>query len=566
MSVEPATGLTFTESGLAHALTQHALAVPLNQRAYAWGEPEVETLLTDLYRSFSDGESIYFLGAVLLTRGPHGVWQVADGQQRLATASIVVAAVRDYLLELGDTAGADKYQSTYLLDYDVRKKTSAPKLNLNFEDHEYFFETILQRPQDRKPYGGRAFPSHDRLKAAADLAHQHVRTITAGFPVAERAERLYDWIDFLDKSAKVIVIMVPGRVGNAFKMFETMNGRGVEASQLDILKNFLFEKAQNKMGEVHTRWISMVSTIEDLGMDDLLLKYIRHFWISQHGPTTDAELGERIEKHVRTERQAVDLIAGMDSSATDYVALLSARSHHRWAEFNQDTRNCVHTTTRELQAVQIRPLLLAILRHFTVKEAAKAFELCLSWTVRFLIAGGGGGGVLDRHFGRRAMEISTKEIATTKKMAERMADLVPNDEVFRRAFAIASVRQAHLARYYLRAIDLYLKEERRPQFVPNEDTLAVNLEHVLPVTPSAKWKVSQDEAAAYYKRLGNLALIGTTDNVKLSNGTFDEKRIIYKASSFTLTKELGKYRTWGPEQIEHQQERMAGFAPRVWPI
>lgn len=563
---DTSTGLAFQETGLAHALTERVLTVPLNQRAYAWTEDDVSTLLSDLYRSSSDGESIYFLGAIVLTRGPGGQWQVADGQQRLATVSIIIAAVRDYLLELGDVPGADKYQSHYLLDYDVRKKTSRPKLQLNFEDHEFFLETILKPPKDRTQYKGRIFGSHDRLKDAAKLAHDHIRTITAAFPTAERAERLYDWIEFLDNAAKVIVIMVPGRVGNAFKMFETLNGRGVEASQTDILKNFLFEKAQAKMGDVHLRWISMLSTIDDLGQDGLLLKYIRHFWISEHGPTTDAELGQKIEGSIRSERQAVDFITAMEGAATDYVALLTPREHSRWAEFTKDTRDCIYTVTRELQAVQIRPLMMAIAKHFSVKEAAKAFELCLSWTVRFLIAGGGGGGVLDRHYGLRAMEISRKEISTAKKLGERMIDVVPNDELFRRYFAIASVRQGNLARYYLKALDMHLKGEKKPQFVPSEDTTALNLEHVLPITPSAEWPIEPEVSAAYYRRLGNMALLGAADNVKLGNKSFREKRKVLKASPFVLTEDIGDCAKWGPEAIERHQLKMAEIAPKVWPV
>ena len=559
------TGLTFRESGLAHALTEQVLRVPVNQRAYAWTGDEVETLLDDLYRAFSAADPIYFLGAIVLTPDDQGL-QIADGQQRLATVAIIIAAVRDYLLELDDELGADKYQADYLLDYDVRSKTQRPKLKLNFEDHEYFLEMVLKRRSQSEGYNGRIFPSHKLIAAAAETAFTHVRTITAGFPVNERAERLYDWVEFLDASAKVIVIVVPGRVGNAFKMFETLNGRGVEASQTDILKNFLFEKAQEKMSDIHTRWLSMVSQIEDLGQDGLLLKYIRHFWISLNGPTTEAELGEKIEAAVRSERQSVDMVMALDASSRDYVALLTPREHPRWSEFRIDARDCLHTTTVELRAVQIRPLILAITKNFQAVEARKSFEHCLSWSVRFLIAGGGGGGVLDRHYGMRAMEISKKEITTADQLRERMSDLIPSDSVFQRAFTIATVRVGHLARYYLRALDLHIKGESKPQFVPSEDTAAVNLEHILPVTLSEGWDIQPEVAATSYRRLGNMVLLGAVDNVKVANNSFSEKRPVYKESPFELTKMVASYETWGPDEIEKQQSEMAKLAPTVWPV
>ena len=241
---EAVTGLAFEETGIANALAQRILHVPLNQRSYAWTEDAVETLFDDLFRAFKGGEKIYFLGAIVLTRDPKGRLQVADGQQRLATISILIAAVRDFLLELEDKPGADKYEARYLLDYDVRSKEFTPKLHLNFEDHESFVETIPKSSAVRKAYDGQRFSSHERLRTAAKLAEEQVRKVVGTHRVSDKAERLYDWIDFLHDSAKVIVITVSGRVGNAFKMFETLNARGMPASQADILKNFLFDRGE----------------------------------------------------------------------------------------------------------------------------------------------------------------------------------------------------------------------------------------------------------------------------------------------------------------------------------
>lgn len=563
---EASTGLNFEERGIASALAQRVLRVPLNQRSYAWESEEVQTLFDDLYRAFSDGEQIYFLGALVLTRGTGRQWEVADGQQRLATTSILISAVRDYLLELEDVEGAAKYQSTYLLDYDVRKKDSTPKLYLNFEDHEFFLNTILKPAQDRKGYTGQSFASHERLAEAAKLAASHVRKIVAAVPDSEKAGRLYDWIDFLNDAAKVIVIMVPGKVGNAFKMFETLNARGMEASKTDILKNFLFDLAQQRLHDVHPRWMSMLTTIESMGEDDLLMKFVRHYWISQNGPTTERDLGGAVERAIRTERQAVDMVSGLASNAVDYVALLSPRDHSRWNDFSREARDALFTISRELSGEQIRPLMLAVARNFSVKEAERAFAAMVSWSVRFLIAGGGGGGVLDRSYGQRAREVSKGEITTAKQLRERMADVVPSDTAFQGAFASASVRKTNLARYYLRALELFAKGEKRPQLVPSDDTMAVNLEHILPVNPSEDWEVDEEVAAAYYRRLGNMVLLNAKQNVEIGNKSFREKRAVFRRSPFLLTSDVGTARKWGPVQIEQRQLTLSNMAPDVWPL
>jgi Protein of unknown function (DUF1524) len=190
----------------------------------------------------------------------------------------------------------------------------------------------------------------------------------------------------------------------------------------------------------------------------------------------------------------------------------------------------------------------------------------VSWSVRFLIAGGGGGGVLDKAYGSRAREVSRGEITTAKQLRERMADVVPNDETFKSAFSNATVRKTNLARYYLRALELYIKDEKEPQLLPNEDAASVNLEHILPVTPSNEWDVPTDVASAYYKRIGNMVLLNARQNVDLGNKTFSEKKPVLRASPFILTSETARQRIWGPKQIEKRQMELAEYAVKVWPI
>jgi len=564
---QQSTGLDFDETGIAGALRQRPLKVPLNQRPYAWTKQEVQTLLSDITGAFLGGDTIYFLGMIVVTYGAAGEIEVADGQQRLATAAILIAAIRDYLIELGDSKAAIKYQEDYLLEYYPRAKEDRAKLKLNSEDDNFFLETVLKAPADRKPYKGRSFSSHERLADAAYLAHRQIRDITkTNRSTSEKAERLYELIEFLREAVKVIVISVPGHVGNAFKMFETLNARGLPASQVDILKNYLFEHAKEKIDEVHPRWASMLSTIESLGEDDLLISYIRHYWIAHYGPTTQREIGEDVEKKIRSERQALDAVRNLDSFAVDYVALLTPLEHPRWKSFSRQARLCLHTITRELGIEQIRPLLLAIVRSFTQIEAEKAFEMCLSCSVRFLVVGGGGGGLLDRHYGLHAAEITNNEITTAKKLLQAMHEIIPSDEVFKKAFEIVTVRRANLARYYLRSIELHLKQERKPQLVPNEDTNAVNIEHILPVTPSTDWKLAPEIAASLYRRLGNMVLLGARDNVDIGNKSFREKKKTFAKSPFDLTRKIAQFDKWGAEEIEKVQHELAEHVSKVWPI
>jgi hypothetical protein len=561
----------FIDCGIANVLNQHSLVVPLNQRPYKWTTDEVKALYENITDAFKTGEQIYFLGMIVLTEGMGGKLEVADGQQRLATISILIAAIRDYLVELRDDQTVSKYENKYLFEYDEHTGDFIPKLLLNFDDRDFFYKTILLPPNRRERFNGTKVTSHERLEAAATIASTHIRNMVALFTEEkERKNRLYNFIDYLNSKATVIVGTVSGDVGNAFKMFETLNARGMKASQIDILKNYLFNLGKNRIGEIQPRWSSMLNTINDqldpVDEDEVLIDFIRFYWIAHNGPTTERELGQKIRDNIKDERPAHDLVLSLDSFANDFAALNTPRDHPQLEKFNRHTRNCIYTITKELGARQILPLMLAILRYFDTPQAEKAFRLCLSWTVRFLIVGGAGGGVLERYYGLRAKEISTFEITTADELVNNMSKVVHGNRAFQEAFEVATIRQIKLARYYLRAIESYLAKDPNPQFLPNDDTKAVNAEHVLPLTLTADWDITPDLAASYNKRLGNIVLLKSKDNVKLANKKFTDKKIIYKESPFLTTQWVSKYSKWGPDEIRDRQKELAAVVHKVWPI
>ena len=89
-------GIDFDHVGIGTALTRNRFAVPLNQREYSWEDEHVLALFQDLANAIDKSKSTYFLGTIVLTPGHDGVLEVADGQQRLATTTILLGAIRDY--------------------------------------------------------------------------------------------------------------------------------------------------------------------------------------------------------------------------------------------------------------------------------------------------------------------------------------------------------------------------------------------------------------------------------------------------------------------------------------
>lgn len=191
----------------------------------------------------------------------------------------------------------------------------------------------------------------------------------------------------------------------------------------------------------------------------------------------------------------------------------------------------------------------------------------VSWSVRFLIADGGGGGVLDRHYGLRAKEVAEGSVRTAAQLNAKMAGIIRNAADFKLAFRSHRVSKNNLARYYLRALELY--EQKDPVPEPRgilEDTLLFNLEHVMPQAPSDAWDVTEETAQAYGRRLGNTVLLNPNVNVKIGNKSFAEKKLIYAASPLILTQEVAEYDDSGPVQIDQRQDKLANLAAKIWAI
>src|SRR5690349_12461169 len=90
--------------GIGQLLHEKRLRVPTYQRSYAWKKPEVLELFRDLRRAIEADKSYYFLGSIVgcEVEGESDVAEIVDGQQRLATTTILLAAIRDALIEMGD--------------------------------------------------------------------------------------------------------------------------------------------------------------------------------------------------------------------------------------------------------------------------------------------------------------------------------------------------------------------------------------------------------------------------------------------------------------------------------
>lgn len=238
----------FEHKGIALALAHNRLVVPLNQREYSWEEQHVKDLFSDLAAAMAATTSSYFLGTVVLTKGDDEFPEVSDGQQRLATTTILIAAIRDYFFNQNDMPRANSVEDKYLSTVDLETTEQVPRLRLNVDDNSFFTDHIISRPKSKGRKTKPTKDSHQRLKRAFEIAHEHIASTLDPYKETERAKVLVRLVKFLDDDAQVILLRVPDHL-DAFLMFETLNDRGLKASQADLLKNHLLSLCGSRISE-----------------------------------------------------------------------------------------------------------------------------------------------------------------------------------------------------------------------------------------------------------------------------------------------------------------------------
>ncbi len=559
-----ANDINFELKGIGQILAQNRLVVPLNQREYAWEKDHVKELFQDFSNALAKGKGGYFLGTIVLTKGSGDNPEVSDGQQRLATTSILIAAIRDYFAEHNDPKRAGAIADEFLRTVDRKTTDTVSKLRLNVDDQEFFRKAVISDPGTADRNVPSTKQSHKRIAIAAETAREYVNNYLAQHKPDYHADRLNELMDFIEEAAQVIALKVPDHI-NAFVMFETLNDRGLRASQADLLKNHLLSLCAERIGEGQQKWAKMVGVLESLEQDDITVTYLHHMLINKYGPTREREVFDRIKQGVTSQLDAIAFLDELAEGATHYAALFNS-DHKKWNEYGTLTKKNISTINQDLRVQQIRPLMLAVARRFSVNEGRIAFRRFLFWSVRFLIVGGRGG-LLDRNYSLAANEVAEGKITTTAALTARLGDIIPSDAVFIAAFSEAKIAQNYLARYLLRAMEQRAKNLDEPEFVPNDAENSINLEHVLPENPGDQWPdVDSDTAGAWFRRIGNLVLLQASKNTLSGNNAFQKKQSVFKDSGFELTNVVGKESQWGPKEIAARQATLAILAAQTWPI
>ena len=542
--------------------------VPQFQRDYSWGPDEWDDLWHDIVELFRDDpEPAHYLGYLVLQSADNRSFDIIDGQQRMTTLSLLMLAAVSHLTDLASPGDADdpelrramQLRANYIGYLDPVSLVSRSQLTLNRNNDRFYQEYLV--PLERLPQSGLNASEHLLRRAFSWFKGQiNERSAANGRAVASFVDHAVDKLFFT-------VITVTDEL-NAFKVFETLNARGVRLSATDLLKNYLFSVVsrsgahESDIRSLESRWEGIVGLLGSEGFPE----FLRVFWNSRNRLVRKADLFKTIRGEIRDRADAFGLIRDMDRNARIYAALRSPEDVS-WSKEERDSLSQLHM----FNVRQPLALLLAAFERMSDDDRSGFARLLRAVAVvsfRYNVICGRQSNEQEREYNRIACALFYRQLDGAADTIREMRRVYPEDDEFRTAFAdkelrTTSSRNKKVARYLLFRLERQLSQQ---DF--DFESSKYDIEHVLPEHPDGHWdQFDEQQRDSFTYRLGNLTLLSAGRNRDVGNAGFAEKRSTYAESQFAITRRLAEeYDSWTVDKIRSRQSWMAKQATSVWRV
>jgi uncharacterized protein with ParB-like and HNH nuclease domain/predicted transport protein len=536
--------------------------IPIYQRTYSWTEKECKQLWDDIERAGrNEAISVHFIGSIVyietgLSQVTHqSPLLVIDGQQRLTTVTLLIAALAE---ALGETEPVDGFSPRKLRNYYL----------LNPEEMGERHYKLLLSQTDKGSLtaivSGAEQPKERSLRVTKN--HQLFEELIAGCKG--------DLVAVCRGLAKLVVVDIALNrdQDNPQLIFESMNSTGRELSQADLIRNFIL------MGldpEIQTRlytqfWRPMEVDFGQEAYGTHFDAFMRHYLTVKSGeiPRLD-EVYDAFKIHARSPDAAQAGVEALVKDVRDFARYFCAMA--LGAETDPALKLAFHDL-RELKVDVAYPFLLDLYHDYA---SGRLSGLDLLAAVR----------LIEAYVFRRAIcaiptNSMNKTFATFTKALKKDSYLesiaahfiglpsyrrFPSDKEFRRYLHTRDLYNFRSRSYWLRRLENYGRKER-------VEVGGYTIEHILPQNEnlSNAWKAAlgpewERVRQTWLHTLGNLTLTGY--NSEYSDRPFPEKRDMvggFKESPLKLNADLGQLDQWDEDAIKTRAGRLADMALDVW--
>lgn len=583
--------------------------VPAYQRRYAWGASQLEALFNDI-NLLGDGDT-HLLGMTVLLVGTHnsGVnkLELVDGQQRITTLCVLLKVLQANL------NGDDNVD-------EVREIKKYLSCRSGSESQHKIILGDLDRSDFAKIMEDRADDNLENIKLVQTMEFFTSKIKEPGFDILSFYHKLMDQVE--------IIRLDIGDAKDAYKLFETINNRGLKLSAADIIKNFLLGHASmlgsDTLEEVKESWRQLILNLDGLGYSDMD-KFFRQFMMGKiKSRIPNSKLIEEFKKYyylnikeaeILSDYHAIiELIGGRKNKqqadegerdeefGDEDISKLNIESYQQdqigIIDFAKELKRCsliyrsfilgehedldIGRSLKNLKSIESFPsytFLMHLVNDGVEKEKyLKILELIECFILRRQVCEYRTG-ELDEVFSRLC-RLSKNDLL--ENVVKELREHLPDNDEFEGKFALFNNKGSEeRAKLILTKIEYYLQGNTGETDI--RGGAEVHLEHVIPQTIVGKKAIEEgggdwvkylgenkDEVLELHKKninkIGNLTILGQALNIKASNNPFHSKKNEYAKSVFLLNKEdlVKNYTDFKFPQVEQRGKSLAKIAVKIW--
>lgn len=567
--------------------------IPWHQRHYDWKQEHVSDLLRDIDEAIQQKLKCYFLGSIMLVEKDSNLWEINDGQQRMVTFSLICARLCSLFHQ---NKKETTVQEALTLRVTFKLGANHTKNLSNTDDLE---PRLIPPCDDKTRYNlmmkGKSIGTNGKLTTAWKEIDRFVS--------AMGLEKAKNFLDFLLNNVEVACLYIPKEKVDPNTVFETINCRGKQLEDFDLIRNNLYSyfsnrTEQNPRNTVHDS-IERIRT--QLRTDKKAADYSRCFFQCKYGFLAKDSFYRETRNEIR--RQSDDLIKkGKKPSdyTFDLIDEFACREQidlFHLIEFPDANSTFIKGFSRDsgtLNSARSLSILLNELKRYTVaqpmvfaflcryskesdtqkkKKIAKLVYKNIRKITSLIMRTAFVTKFEPSHFESEFSDFAEKIWSRNSLESLNMEDFLKacddsnegiiNDIKFRDKLSNLQIKSPK-AKVFLIGLSHYEQHDR-----DIIDYAKCTVEHVLPSSPKhwSGWKkFDGQDIKDWVDRLGNLTLLSKSDNKPddKTNGSFSNKKPLLKRSAITLNKEIVKKNDWSPHEIETRQRILSKLAARVW--
>ncbi|RVY34173.1 DUF262 and DUF1524 domain-containing protein [Helicobacter pylori] len=537
--------------------------IPIYQRLYSWGKEQCKQLWDDIIKiGGNDKMNGHFIGSILYVRvdDTHSSpLLIIDGQQRLTTITLLFIALRDHLNDEDEFLkkfSRQEIQNRYLINRD-EKGDKKFKLFLSEPDRDTLLSLIDKNKRK---------PSEPSLKIVENFKLFEKW-------ISENTDKLETIFKGLEK-LMIVWIALKKEKDDPQLIFESMNSKGVELTQTDLIRNYIIMETEVEKQEdfYNQYWRAMEEDFKQSKKQskkqDLFDKFVRHYLTIKTGDIPNINKVYEAFKSYQQERGIETEVLLQDLQK--YCGYFCQIVFKKEADKDKDLNKAL-SFLMDLERDVIYPLLLELYSDYSDGVLSKQdfipiIYLTESYICRRTVCGLGSKG-LNKIFPSFIKKINKDQYLESIKAhflsLEKTTGKFPKDSEFRDSFITIDFYSLKEKKYFFERLENF--DTKEPV-----DTQKCNTEHIMPQTLNPEWEKDLGENfkaihEKYLHTIGNLTLTGY--NEKYSNNSFQEKRDMekgFKQSPLKLNQSLKDLESFDEKEIEKRANDLADWALKIW--